>query len=262
MRTINSLLPPFLMFIVMSPAVAERATGAVAAAACVSCHGEHGEGNAEIGIPKLAGLPPEYFVKQIEDFKAGRRTSPVHLPESERLSNAEVLRSDDPKAIADFYARWMVGVAKGISLEDAEAAAQYYAKQDRGSTPLPAGAQETGSSAAATGSETHVSAVNETSEAEVLALGEELAVNGDWERGIPACFKCHAEGAVGVGPAFPPLAGQHPDYIARQIKAWKTGTRRNDPLDLMKRLAENITDDEIHAVAAYLASLEPPEKAP
>lgn len=219
---------------------AERATGDVAAAACASCHGANGEGNAEIGLPALAGLPREYFVKQIRDFKSGKRISPMKTPYDERLTNSEVLRSDDPDAAADFYAHWMVGVAKGLSIEDAQSAADYYARAKRPKAPT----------AAANRSKVGP---------EILALGEELAVDGDWDRGIPPCFKCHAIGGVGVAPGFPPLAGQHASYVTRQLKAWKSGARANDPLELMKRLSENLTDEDIQAVAAYFASLGPQE---
>ena len=246
MRLIKTAVLAAILVLSASTVAEERATGDVAAAACASCHGVDGEGNGEIGLPALASLPRGYFVKQIEDFKAGKRTSPIKMPDDERLNNSEVLRSEDPEAIADFYARWMVGVAKGISIEDAKAAAGYYAGLDR----------------------TNIQATNIQAKAgnprpvdsKVLALGEELAINGDWDRDIPPCFKCHAIDGVGVEPWFPPLAGQHPDYVVRQLKAWKSGARANDPLDLMKTLSENLTDDEIHAVAAYMATLGTQEK--
>ena len=241
MRLIKAAVFAAILVISASTVAEERATGDVAAAACASCHGVEGEGNGKIGLPALASLPRGYFVKQIEDFRSGKRTSPVKLPETERLNNSEILRSEDPEAIADFYARWMVGVAKGISIEDAKAAAGYYASLDRAKTQPMTGNPG-------------------TVDPEVLALGEELAINGDWDRDIPPCFKCHAIDGVGVEPWFPPLAGQHPDYLVRQLKAWKNGARANDPLDLMKTLSENLTDDEIHAVAAYMATLGMQEK--
>ena len=242
MRTINALTLAIPLVMAASTAMAERATGDVAAAACASCHGVKGEGNADLGLPALAGVPRGYFVKQIEDFRSGKRTSPIKTPYDERLNNSEVLRSEDPEAIADFYAHWMIGVAKGISIEDAKAAAGYYASLDRTNIQAKAGNPR-------------------PVDPEVIAIGEELAINGDWDRDIPPCFKCHAVDGVGVEPWFPPLAGQHPDYIVRQLKAWKNGARANDPLDLMKTVSENLTDDEIHAVAAYMATLEAQEKA-
>jgi cytochrome c553 len=45
-----------------------------------------------------------------------------------------------------------------------------------------------------------------------------------------------------------------------QLQAWKTGARTNDPQKLMKTVAEKLTDDDIHAVADYLATLGTREK--
>ena len=91
------------------------------------------------------------------------------------------------------------------------------------------------------------------------ARGENLARNGSWVNGpenrqIPACFKCHGESGQGVPPAFPPIAGQHATYTVNQLQAWKTGARSNDPQMLMKTVAEKLSDEEIQAVAEYLAS--------
>lgn len=93
-----------------------------------------------------------------------------------------------------------------------------------------------------------------------LNLGRKLAENGNWDKDIPACFKCHGAKGTGIAPHFPALAGQHASYIAGQILAWKDGTRRNDPNQLMKGVAERLSSDEIQAVSAYLASLPAPKK--
>ena len=86
-------------------------------------------------------------------------------------------------------------------------------------------------------------------------LGEKLAIRGDWSRSIPECVACHGPGGVGVGDVFPPLAGQGPNYLANQLRAWQQGTRKNDQNDLMGHIARALTEDEIVAVAAYFAGL-------
>lgn len=140
------------------------------------------------------------------------------------------------KQIADFksgtrFNPVMTPIAKAISAEDAESAARYYASLKRPKTQ-PA-----------------------TGDPAVIARGENLAVNGAWGRQVPACFKCHAVGGLGVPPVFPPIAGQHASYTVSQLQAWKTGARTNDPQKLMQTVAKNLTDDEIHSVAEYLATL-------
>lgn len=85
------------------------------------------------------------------------------------------------------------------------------------------------------------------------ALGKRLAVRGDWDRYIPSCNSCHGPDASGVGTAFPELAGQHAGYIRQQLKAWQTGSRTNDPNNLMLAVARRMTDNDIDAVSLWLA---------
>lgn len=89
---------------------------------------------------------------------------------------------------------------------------------------------------------------------EVLALGEKLVNQGDWNRYIPACTTCHGIEAYGIGDAFPNINGQNPEYVKKAINDWKEDSRTNDPLQLMSRVAKRLTDDDVEAVAAYLAS--------
>ncbi|HLS17647.1 MAG TPA: c-type cytochrome [Paenalcaligenes sp.] len=91
----------------------------------------------------------------------------------------------------------------------------------------------------------------EASEA-LLERGRELALNGDWDRYIVACVSCHGPGNHGVGSTFPNISGQHPAYIVKQLQAWKEGERENDPLGLMKSIAQRMTQEDMQAVAAWL----------
>lgn len=86
-------------------------------------------------------------------------------------------------------------------------------------------------------------------------VGETLALRGAWQRNIPECVACHGPSGVGVGKAFPPLAGQSAQYLSAQLNAWRQGTRKNDPNDLMGHIARGLSDDEIKAVSAYFAGL-------
>jgi len=85
--------------------------------------------------------------------------------------------------------------------------------------------------------------------------GETLALRGAWARNIPECVACHGPSGVGVGDAFPPLAGQSAQYLAAQLNAWRQGARKNDPNYLMGHIARSLTDDEVKAVSAYFAGL-------
>jgi cytochrome c553 len=85
--------------------------------------------------------------------------------------------------------------------------------------------------------------------------GETLALRGAWDRNIPECVACHGPSGTGVGDAFPPLAGQSAQYLSSQLTAWRQGTRKNDPNDLMGHIARSLTEDEIKAVSVYFAGL-------
>lgn len=87
------------------------------------------------------------------------------------------------------------------------------------------------------------------------SAAQKLALQGAWERQIPACVSCHGPAGVGVGDAFPPLAGQPAAYLAAQLTAWQSGTRRNDPNDLMGHIAKSLTPEEVQGIAQYFASL-------
>lgn len=88
----------------------------------------------------------------------------------------------------------------------------------------------------------------------VVGLGERLATRGAWDKGVPACVQCHGPGGTGVGSNFPALAGQSAAYIAAQLQAWRSGTRRNDPLELMRHLPGQLDENEISAVADWFAA--------
>lgn len=88
----------------------------------------------------------------------------------------------------------------------------------------------------------------------ILKRGEQLAQRGDWSNYIVSCKSCHGPGNRGAGEVFPGIAGQHAGYIKAQLNAWKDGTRKNDPQDLMGSIARRMSDDDIHAVAVWLAN--------
>ncbi|HSH48957.1 MAG TPA: c-type cytochrome [Halomonas sp.] len=88
----------------------------------------------------------------------------------------------------------------------------------------------------------------------ILARGEQLALRGDWNAYIVSCNSCHGPGNRGVGSTFPGVAGQHAGYIENQLYAWQEGRRANDPQNLMGAIAERMSDEDIHAVAAWLAT--------
>ena len=65
------------------------------------------------------------------------------------------------------------------------------------------------------------------------------------------CGACHtADGSRG-SPANPILAGQHPEYLAKQLHEFKSGKRANP---IMKGFAGTLSDEDIKNVTAFYAS--------
>lgn len=89
-----------------------------------------------------------------------------------------------------------------------------------------------------------------------VALGEKIYRGGNSATGVAACIGCH--GPTGAGnPAanFPHLASQHAPYVVKQLKAFRAGERANDAGQMMRNIAAKMTDEEIDAVAQYIAGL-------
>ncbi|MGY0505272.1 c-type cytochrome [Luteimonas sp. e5] len=128
----------------------------------------------------------------------------------------------------------MTPIAKNLSDEDMQASTAFYA-----ALPPHASDAEAG----------------EALSPEARAMAERLATRGDWSRQIPACESCHGPEGIGVGSSFPRLQGQHASYAISTLNAWRKGERANDPLGLMKHVADQLSDDEINALAHYFAAL-------
>ena len=89
---------------------------------------------------------------------------------------------------------------------------------------------------------------------ELAARGKALYEEGNRATGVPACVGCHLPGAVGY-QRYPRLAGQRQAYTVQQLTEFKSGARRNDRAHVMRAVAGRLTDDDIKAVAEYLAGL-------
>ena len=62
------------------------------------------------------------------------------------------------------------------------------------------------------------------------------------------CFLCHGLEGESASPVFPRLAGQHSEYIAKQLGEFKSGKRKSDT---MKPQAEELTPAEMKALGAF-----------
>jgi len=166
-------------------------------AICAACHGA--DGNSSVPIqPKLAHQHPEYLVKQLEEFKSGKRKNAV-----------------------------MQGFATALTPEDMRNIAFWAASQKL----KPGFAKDKA----------------------LVSLGERIYRGGIADRQIPACAACHSPNGSGIPVQFPRLGGQHADYTAAQLVAFRDGVRTNSTQ--MTGVAAKLNDREIKAVSDYIAGL-------
>ena len=124
----------------------------------------------------------------------------------------------------------MQPIANALTAKEIKLVAAYYA-----SLPMPAYTPEIGTP-------------------ELIKSGEGIALNGDWNHDIPACFQCHGPGGRGINSDFPAIVGQSSAYISSQIEAWKTGARADDPIGLMRSVSSKLTPEQIKAVSTFIAN--------
>jgi len=166
-------------------------------AVCAACH--NADGNSAIPAnPKLAQQHPEYLMKQLQEFKAGKRASPIMQGFASMLSDAD-----------------MKNIAYWVTSQKAKPG---FAKDK-----------------------------------ELVTLGERIYRGGIADRQVAACAGCHSPNGAGVPSQFPRLSGQHADYTAAQLVAFRGGVRNNSVP--MSQVAAKLSDKEIKAVADYIAGL-------
>ncbi len=68
------------------------------------------------------------------------------------------------------------------------------------------------------------------------------------------CKACHGLDGKGIAPAIPNLAAQRKPYLFNSLKEYKDGKRSHAAL---QNMASNMSEADLHNVAAYFASLPP-----
>ena len=65
------------------------------------------------------------------------------------------------------------------------------------------------------------------------------------------CAACHGADGNSMSQDFPKVAGQYPDYLAKALRDYKSGVRKNP---IMAGFAKPLTKDDIENLAAYYGS--------
>jgi cytochrome c553 len=226
------------------------------AQACAACHLINGLGRPEMG--GLAGLPADYMVQQVADFKSGAR-----IDAGQRMNNiAQDLTVEEARQAAEWFAslesRPFTRVVEAASVPESFVGPRggtRFAKPGGAMEPigtriitLPEDAERVRRRDPFAGYVAYVPVGS-------LAAGRTLVETGGAGKTM-ACGVCHGADMWGIG-GVPRLAGQHPIYTARQLYLFKDGRRNGAGAALMKPAVERLTDEDIVAISGYLGSLTP-----
>jgi cytochrome c553 len=233
--------------------------------ACGLCHYPNGKGRTENA--GIAGLPYEYILQQMAEFKNGER------------------KSADPRKPNTHF---MIDFAKAMTDDETRTAARYFASMKW--TPwikvietetVPKTRIQNGMFLRLEGDATEPigqriieSPVNATATTELrdprsgfiayvpvgsIKKGEALVMKGGAGK-TTQCTICHAADLQGLGPV-PGLAGRSPSYLVRQLYDIQHGTRSGIWTSLMKPVVANLSTDDMLAIAAYLSSRSVPTES-
>jgi cytochrome c553 len=222
------------------------------AMACGVCHLMSGMGHPESS--DLAGLPVEYMVNQMKDFKSGARKDYSRM---NGIANATT--EEEWRQAAEWFNK--LKPIPWYKVEEATMVPKTYLTGGRMRIPLPdQGTEPLGDRIIVLPQDVYRVLARDPRigfvanvPAGSVAKGEALATTGGNGKTI-ACSICHGAGLKGLGEV-PRLAGAHPTYVARQLYHFKLGLSNGMAAALMKPTVANLTDDDILSLAAYIASL-------
>ncbi len=236
------------------PAIVAHGNG-VMVRACIGCHLPHGHGHPENS--RLAGTTASYFLRQLADFKSGVRGG-VGAGAMTRF--AKDLTDEEGRAAAEYFThlkmmRW-TRVVETETVPTTYFTGTRRLQHPNGKTE-PIGKRIIEVPEDKEQVELRNPRASFVSYVPVgsLAKGEALVTSGGGGKTIP-CAICHGVGLKGLGDV-PSIAGRSPGNIARQIYYFQTGDRGGASAALMKGVVEKLAGDDVLAISAYVASLEP-----
>jgi cytochrome c553 len=244
------------------PAPAIVMTGrAPAVRACGFCHLANGAGRPENA--GLAGLPVAYFTQQIADFRNDARKSAETRKTNTALMTAiaKAMTDEEGKAAAEYFAaiskfqtasgRWIRVVETATVPKTRIAGGMFVPLEGNETEPIGARIIEVPEHPDRTDLRDPRSGFVAYVPAGSIKRGEALVTTGGGR--TLACGTCHGAALNGLGPV-PGVAGRSPSYQVRQLYDMKAGTRKGLWTPLMTAVVANLTDDDLIAIGAYLAS--------
>jgi len=221
--------------------------------ACGSCHLPIGTGHDESAY--LAGLPAAYTARQMADWKSGdRKYGGIMSAMAKVITEAEIYDA------ADYFAS--VKPRSWIRLVETDTVPRTFIGPGNKRLVHPDGGTEPlGDRIIEVPEDEEVVVYRDPSSGFVayvpngsIAKGKELASGGGGK--TIACATCHGPALQGLGDV-PAIAGRHPNYIVRQLWNIQNGDRGGASAAQMKPVVEKLTNDDMLAIAAYVASQTP-----
>ena len=228
--------------------------------ACGLCHYVGGKGRQENA--SLAGLPYDYFVQTMMDFKNDLRHSadPRKANTNRMIGFAKAMTDDEIRAAARYYSS--IPWTKWIRVVEARMVPKTRV-QNGVFVRLPGTDTERIGVRIVEGPEDferfeirdpHSGFVAYAPTGSIKA-GEALVKTGGNGKTVQ-CGVCHGPNLQGMGPV-PGIAGRSPSYLVRQLYDMQAGTRKGVWSSLMKPVVEKLTAEDLIAIGAYTASLTP-----
>jgi cytochrome c553 len=228
--------------------------------ACAFCHRADGSGGPENA--NIAGLPAEYILQQLADYKSGARSTsvPKRGPGALMINLSKALTDEEAVAAARYFAHLKrkenVRVVETAVVPRIVPASWFLTASTNGET------EPTGNRVLEVPEDVEQFEMRDTRARFIayvppgsIARGETLVRTGAGGKTM-ACTACHGSDLNGVGN-IPPLAGRSPSYLVRQLVDFQHGTRSGPSAVLMKEPVARLTIDDMVAIAAYLASRKP-----
>jgi cytochrome c553 len=234
--------------------------------ACGFCHYPNGKGRPNNAGP--AGLPVNYILQQLADFRSGARTSwdKRKRNTSQMINIAKGLTAEEARAAAEYFAlmKW----TPWIEVVETDTVPKTHFVGGGGGLCLPlegdqAGTEPLGLRIVETPREVEQTEPLRNPRSGFIAYvpagsikkGEALVLRGGPGKTV-ACAACHGEGLQGH-ENFPSLAGRSPSYLARQLYDFQHFTRVGPGAQLMQPIVQNLSEEDILDITAYIASLRP-----
>lgn len=227
--------------------------------ACAFCHLPNGAGRPENA--SLAGLSANYIKAQLLAFREGTRpgSEPRRMPHSAMTALAKELTPAEMEASAAYFAalkpRSYIRVVEAPMVPRTVAGWMLVKSPESGTEPIGNRIIELAQDVERFESRDSRTTFIAYAPPGSLARGKALVSTGGAGRTL-SCARCHGPDLNGMADV-PRLTGRSPSYLFRQLYDLRADNRDGGPATLMKPVVANLTDQDMVAIVAYLASRKP-----